>query len=329
MSSAPRVDGGVQAREREGLGDGTPRQEVLPEPDVGRVDQARHVDAVRLEYERGPWASGAGGPVGAALADAGGRPVGGADELPGDLAREVRGRRHAPGVEVEDAAGPERSGLGLDAECRRFALHLQPQVRDRDGRRTCREELLERDRMQAALRGVKLGEHLVGRRLLALRLAAPVAAAGLGEVAAGEREAHPDAAREDQLAAAAVVPQRRQLDHGALRLALEHRLQQASHLLRDVAAREPRRPDRAPRAADRSLAAHLDLGDADGGRRQAAVGDEVAGLGGLKLDPSPDDGVHERATQRQRRRGRVVRGVEAGHEQAHAAVRLAAPRGHA
>ena len=149
------------------------------------------------------------------------------------------------------------------------------------------------------------------------------AASALPRLAPREQQLHQHPLRQHDLPAPRVEAQRRDLDDGALRLALEDARQQPREIASKRAAATTPESARRPRA-HRPVARHLHLRLAERGRDQALEAHLIERPHPAELGPPSDDRVHQRAPEGQRRGLRVLREVEAGDEDAHAA-RSSAP----
>ena len=140
------------------------------------------------------------------------------------------------------------------------------------------------------------------------------------DLAAREQEPHQHPLREHQLLALRLEAQRRDLEGGALGLALEDARQERHELaLRE----EPRGPRRAAaRGAHGAVLAHLHLGLAERRGHEPPEARELERSHAAELDAATDDRVGERAADRQGGGLVVLREVEAGDEHAHRARSL-------
>jgi hypothetical protein len=107
----------------------------------------------------------------------------------------------------------------------------------------------------------------------------------------------------------------------ALFVSLEDGREQLHEIGRGAPGR--RHADAAPAGAHGAVPRDLHLRLAEGARDEAREGHLVHGADPAELDLTADDRVDERATERQRRRLRIGRELEAGNEDAHAARGLA------
>ena len=149
------------------------------------------------------------------------------------------------GVEVEHAAGAEgspkraRGGSPAPGPAARAAAATKPSRRCRPG-----EELLEGNRVEPAARRVEPRQELPGDRLLRPLPPPEAAPPALPRLAPREQQLHQHPLRQHDLLAPRVEAQRRDLDDGALRLALEDARQQPREIQRHVLGRTtPEAPD--------------------------------------------------------------------------------------